>query len=270
MFEQMKKSDAVRLQLASSYAAIANYWKFFDGEAQQLLKYDVFGQKRAAEEKFIQWAKGKADYENVFAEYEKAYKAWWPYAKHRIYMNEGILGSPLATYAASWQALENALTRETPSTDEIARVTESLKRTRTMFLQNENKASDERILAATCRMYYHDIESAQHPAEFIPAHAPANGDLSDEATYKKFEPSVFEPWCLTMPVGMLFHGQADVATLPMRPYAYVSAFVKFQHPFTPTFTEFTHRNSDLSRLYLKVARNEPRQNHVPDANLPCA
>ncbi|MBX2963919.1 MAG: S46 family peptidase [Cyclobacteriaceae bacterium] len=270
MFEQMKKSDAVRLQLASSYAAIANYWKFFDGEAQQLLKYDVFGQKRAAEEKFIQWAKGKADYENVFAEYEKAYKAWWPYAKHRIYMNEGILGSPLATYAASWQALENALTRETPSTDEIARVTESLKRTRTMFLQNENKASDEQILAATCRMYYHDIESAQHPAEFYTRLRTGYGDLSDEATYKKFAAEVFSKTMVFDDARWdAFMAKPDVAALRADPaYAYVSAFVKnFNTRFTPTFTEFTHRNNDLSRLYLKGVREmNPGKTMYPDAN----
>lgn len=46
MFEEMKKDPAIKLQLASSYAGIANYWKFFDGETKQLLKYDVLGQKK--------------------------------------------------------------------------------------------------------------------------------------------------------------------------------------------------------------------------------
>ena len=61
MFEEMKKSDATKLQLSSSYASIANYWKFFDGETKQLLKYDVFGQKQKDEEAFINWAKGKSN-----------------------------------------------------------------------------------------------------------------------------------------------------------------------------------------------------------------
>jgi hypothetical protein len=52
MFAEMKKDPAIKLQLASSYASIANYWKFFDGESKQLLKYDVYGQKKKAEEKF--------------------------------------------------------------------------------------------------------------------------------------------------------------------------------------------------------------------------
>jgi len=54
MFEEMKKDPAVRLQLASDYAGIANYWKFFDGETRQLLKFDTYNQKKLAEDKFAQ------------------------------------------------------------------------------------------------------------------------------------------------------------------------------------------------------------------------
>ena len=98
MFEEMKKDPATNLQLSSSYASIANYWKFFDGETKQLLKYDVEGQKRKAEEKFIAWAKGKPAYENIFAGWNDAYDAWRKYAKHRMYMNEGIIGTPTSPH----------------------------------------------------------------------------------------------------------------------------------------------------------------------------
>ena len=42
MFEEMKKDPAIKLKLAADYASIANYWKFFDGETKQLLKYHVY------------------------------------------------------------------------------------------------------------------------------------------------------------------------------------------------------------------------------------
>ncbi|MBX2957399.1 MAG: S46 family peptidase [Cyclobacteriaceae bacterium] len=270
MFEEMKKSDAVRLQLASSYATIANYWKFFNGEAQQLLKYDVYGQKKREEEKFIQWAKGKPEYETVFSEYDKAYKDWWPYTKQRIYLNEGILGSPLAAYAASWQALETALTRDTPSPDEISKVVESLKRTRTIFLQNENKASDQNIVAATSRMFYTDIESSQHPTEFFTRLRTGYGDLSDEQTYKKFAADVFSKTMVFDDARWeAFMAKPEVSVLRDDPaYAYVSAFVKnYNTRFASKFTEFTHRNNDLSRLYLKgVMAMNPGKTMYPDAN----
>ena len=38
MFEEMKKDPAIKLQLASSYASIANYWKFYDGETKAIVE----------------------------------------------------------------------------------------------------------------------------------------------------------------------------------------------------------------------------------------
>jgi hypothetical protein len=90
MFEEMKKDPAIKLKLSSSYAGIANYWKFYDGETKQLLKYDVYGQKKMFEEKFIAWAANKPEYKNIFTDWDKAYEAWRPYSKHRQYINEGL------------------------------------------------------------------------------------------------------------------------------------------------------------------------------------
>jgi hypothetical protein len=111
MHEQMIKDPAVKLKLASDYAGIANYWKFFDGETKQLVKFNTYKQKQEYEQKFINWAKGKPQYENIFTEYQKNYTEWTPYAKHRQYLREGILGSPLAAYASSLMGLEGTMVK---------------------------------------------------------------------------------------------------------------------------------------------------------------
>ena len=107
----MKKDPAIKLQLASSYAGIANYWKFYDGETKQLVKYDVLGQKKKAEEKFNAWAASRPEYASIFTDWGKAYDAWRPYAEHRQYMNEGIFGSPLIAFASSLLQVESALVK---------------------------------------------------------------------------------------------------------------------------------------------------------------
>src|SRR5215471_7527055 len=76
MFEEMKKDPAVKLQLASNYAGIANYWKFFDGESKQLIKYHIYEQKKGMEDKFQQWANGKPMFENIMKEWATAYDQW--------------------------------------------------------------------------------------------------------------------------------------------------------------------------------------------------
>src|SRR6478672_10997247 len=86
MMEEMRKDPATKLKLASDYAGIANYWKFFDGESKQLVKFGTYNQKKTFENNFTKWAKGKPEFENIFTEYDKNYAAWTPYAKQRQYI----------------------------------------------------------------------------------------------------------------------------------------------------------------------------------------
>ena len=117
MLEEMKKDPAIKLRLAGEYASIANYWKFYGGETQQLLRYNIQDQKKVQEQKFLQWAKGKPEFENLFTSWNKAYDQWRPYSKHQVYINEGIFGSPLLAFAASLQQVENALVKSGSSAD---------------------------------------------------------------------------------------------------------------------------------------------------------
>ena len=59
------------------------------------------------EDKFAEWAKGKPEYENIFTEYAKELCMHGRHtAKNGIYLNEGILGSPLAAFASSLMGLK--------------------------------------------------------------------------------------------------------------------------------------------------------------------
>jgi len=270
MFEEMKKDQAVRLKLASAYASIANYWKFFDGEAKQLLKYDVYGQKKALEEKFAQWAKGKPEYENLMPAYQKAYEAWYPYAMHRIYINEGILGSPLAAYAISLQALERALTRKPVNMEEVKRIAQNLSNTRKSFLEAHNAESDKKILAATCRMFFNDIPADQHPQEFYNWLTVQYGNLANDATYEAFATDVFaKTMILDDNRWNTFINNPDSSTLQNDlAYRYASAFMKnYTARYAGMANDFTNRINDLGRLYIKgLMEMDPKLITYPDAN----
>lgn len=254
MFEEMKKDPAVKLQLASSYAGIANYWKFFDGETKQLLKYGVYGQKRKTEETFNQWSKGKPEYQNLFTDWGKAYAAWTPYAEHRQYIGEGVLGSPLISFAASLQALYAALNKTGATDEEIRRIATGADRSRTAFLTEENKPSDEKILAAVTRLFYEDIEKEQHPEGFYTSLSKDFGALNVEDTYKKYAAHVFSKtmvfddnkWkdFLAKPsAGIL---KADPA------FAHALAFMSnYNTRFGSYSQQFLANNAEYGRLYLK-------------------
>jgi hypothetical protein len=253
MFEEMKKDPAVKLKLASDYASIANYWKFFDGETKQLLKYNVYDQKINQEEKFLQWAKGKQQYEGIFTDLAKAYDSWRPYSKHHVFINEGIFGSSLMAFAASLQQVENAIVKSGKSED-IKNAVEAADKAREEFIKSENVPSDQKILGTVLYRFYNEIDKSQHPIGFYEGMKGTFGDLNDSTTFTKYAANVFtKTFLLDSTKWNAFVKNPDGTVLQNDPaYATASAFLKnFQSKYLPMLQQFNARNNDVGRLYLK-------------------
>ncbi len=254
MFEEMKKDPAIKLQLASSYTSIANYWKFFDGETKQLLKYDIYGQKKKSEEKFMTWATGKPEYKDIFSDWAKAYDAWRKYAAHRMYINEGIFGSPLAAFAATLKTVEAALVKPGSTKAEIQKAFEAANKARAIFLEEENKQSDQNIIATVTMMFYKDVPKDQHPVSFYGTIKDQYGPLDDEATYKKYAAEIFSKTMIFDDARWkAFITTPDANVLQADPaFVYASAFYdNYNGKYVSYFQQFTAKNMELGRLYLK-------------------
>lgn len=270
MLEEMKKDPAVKIQLAGYYAGVANYWKFFDGESKQLLKFKTFEEKQANEAAFAAWAKGKTEYENLFNEYAKIYDAWRPYVKQRVYMTEGIFGSPLIAFASSLQKLDATLSKKDVSKEDIAKAIDAAKTARANFIKSENIASDKNILAHVTQAFYTDIDAAQHPAGFYPTMVGKFGDLKSKATYEAFANNVFSTTAfLDNAKWDAFVANPDTAVLHKDPaFAMASAFnTNFTSKYQKFATDFSAQNFFLGKTYLKgVLEMNKGKKMYPDAN----
>jgi hypothetical protein len=270
MLEEMKKDPAVKIQLAGNYAQIANYWKFFDGESKQLLKFKTFEEKQANEAAFLTWAKGKPEYENVFNEYSKMYDAWRPYAKQRVYMTEGIFGSPLIAFASSLQRLDATLSKKDVTKEEIAKVAEAAKTARTNFIKAENVVSDKNILGFVTQAFYNAIDAAQHPAGFYAMINSKFGDLKSKATYDAFSNYVFSNTAfLDNAKWDAMIANPDTATLHKDPaFMMANAFnTNFNSKYAKLFADFNAQNFVLGKAYLKgVLEMNKGKKMYPDAN----
>ena len=275
MLEEMKKDPAVKLQLASSYAGIANYWKFFDGETKQLLNADVYAQKQKQETDFQQWAakQSAADqtlYSGLFEQYAKNYQAWRPYAKARMYLREGILGSPLASFAVSLSALEKGLVTPGKNETDYQKISKGLQTAYHEFIADENKASDIKILADACMLFYRDIDKNQHPIGFYESIRQQFGDLNDDNTFKKWAGYVFSnTMFLDSAKWNAFMQKPDAVVLQNDPaYNYATAFYKnYMNKYLPMYTQFMNTNDELGRRYIKgvLVINKGKAMY-PDAN----
>lgn len=269
MFEQMKNDPAIKLQLASDYASIANYWKFFKGETEQLLKYDVYGQKKKEEEAFIKWAQSKPEYKAIFSDLEQTYAAWRPYALHRVYITEGILGSPLLSFAASLQQLEAALAKPNAASADIQKVVEAASNARQNFLKAHNRPSDKSIVTSVLQMYYNEVPKDQQPTALYEAIRSEYGALDKASTYERYADQVFSNTIILNDAKWnAFVRNPDATTLQQDlAYNLASAFIRnYQSKYLPLYQQFVSQNNEWGRLYLKGVREmNPGKALYPDA-----
>lgn len=179
--EEMDKDVATKLALASEYASIANYWKYYIGQTQQLQRLKIYEQKLAQEEQFKEWAIGKPKYEKIFDEWQKAYVDYKPYATHSTYLNQGILGAHIANLALPLVLAAEQLKNPT----RFKGIADRLKTMGEKFFKSYNLPSDQKIVAQTLLAFYQDIPKEQHPTVISEILSKFSAGTPEES-FKKF------------------------------------------------------------------------------------
>jgi hypothetical protein len=163
--EDMDKSTDIRIRYASKYASIANYWKYFQGEATILKRLNTAGQKKNIENNFQKWVEAdatrKAKYGNVLSDLEKAYTERGKYIIPREYLNEGLLAPEIVTFSAKALGLLAAL--EKGEEADIKKQADAFKNNLKDYFKDYNMPTDQKVMANLYEIYINDV-----PTEFQP------------------------------------------------------------------------------------------------------
>jgi hypothetical protein len=195
MKEDMDKSDAIRIQYASNYAQVSNYWKYFIGQTRGLKRLDVFDKKKAEEDEFVKWVNADSDrkkkYGTVISDIAGSYAGLDKTVLPSVYLNECIFGIEINTlflkliypYVILKQEGVDAATLKEQAKGQI----ENVKAEIDDYFKNHNAATDIKIMAAMLDMYYNDIDPAYHTKELTDTYKKFKGDFKKfaEGYYKK-------------------------------------------------------------------------------------
>ena len=263
--EEMDKDVAVKLALASEYASIANYWKYFIGQTEQLVHLKVYDQKVALENQFKEWAKGKAEYESIFEEWQKAYAAYEPYSTHSVYLSQGIFGAHLVNIALPAVMSANGF-KEAATTKAAS---ERLKTAGESFFKSFNLPSDQKIVAQTLLAFYNDIPKDQHPAIIGEILSKFSAGTPEES-FKKFAQELY--------LTSIFSDKGRFTQFLENPnyekltndWAF-KYFYDFQRNYVAKYakysTDFQEVDKRLARTYIKgLGEMNPALVQYPDAN----
>ncbi len=267
--EEMDKSDSVRLLLSSRYAQIANYWKYYIGQTEQLKRLKVFEEKQNSEKKFNEWAKNKPEYASVLSTIENAYVDYNKYALHRTYVNECIMASSIGGYALSFQDLAKAMKAEKQDTAEINKALRKLKGDVNAFYKSFNVIADQKILASLTEMFYNNIPKDQHPAYMAELMKKNNAKTTKE-TFEKFAANVFKKSFFVHKEDVVkFLSKPDLKQLQNDPaYLFVKSFYdNYTTNIKPHTDAFNLINNAEGGKYIKgLMEMNADKKFYPDAN----
>lgn len=162
----MRKDQAIKIQYASKYARIANYWKKWIGESQGLKKSNAVQLKKDFETEFQKriTQKGKQEeYGNLLTDFAKDYKAIDDYALARDYFVEVVLrNTELLSIGFRLYQLEQ--TYKTKGEQAFNDKKESTLKSLEAFYKDFNVTVDEKVFEKLIALY--GQKSPLIPAEF--------------------------------------------------------------------------------------------------------
>ena len=270
--EEMDKDVATRLKLSSEYANIANYWKYYIGQTEQLKRLKIYEAKQKQEAEFVKWAADKPEYANLFVDYEKAYKGYQPYVIQNVYA--GFNGLQAINWVNNANTFANAIANLQSKKDDqayVANVKKEMNEVLMVYELTYNENADKKIFAQILTAFYNDVPKSQHP-KFITLITENYWANSPEATFKKYADYLWDKSVLINPEKLKqFWLNPDNEVLEKDPaYLYAknvlpSTYAKAN--FGTIITDYQAQRIKLDNLYLKaLMEKNPNALIYPDAN----
>jgi hypothetical protein len=168
--EAMERNDTIRLQYASKYKTIANYYKKWKGELEGLKRNRTLEQKQAMEEKMKQWiasdsARSK-EYGSMLASLAENYAQLKSLNHANDYMTEAGQGIEIIAIASKYRKLVELSSADQPDLKAIYDEAGSLVNAIPATYKNYNRTLDERTGAELLRLYSKKVLPSRRPWVF--------------------------------------------------------------------------------------------------------
>jgi Peptidase S46 len=258
----MRKDNAIKIQYASKYASIANYWKKWIGETQGLKKSNAVAIKKKQEAAFMEKvakAGKQAEYGNLLSDFEKNYTEIAPYALSRDYFIEVVLrNTELLTVAYKMYQLEQLYTNkgEQAFTDRKNNLAKGLGD----FYKDFNKNVDEKVFEQLIDLY-----ANKSPKQFLPARL-TNADV------QKLTAEVYASKLVSFEGAKdLLNGDTKTVLANLnndKAFQLVKEMAeKFSKEVAPKYDEINLKITALQRTYMKAQLELNKDARIfPDAN----
>jgi hypothetical protein len=203
--EGMDMSEKTRIQYASKFAGVANYWKYFIGQQAGLKRLKVYDKKKGQEDALVAWIEKDEDRKKLYAGVIDGFKTGYDNMKEanrvRVYLNEAIFRTEAIAYSfqfsglkSSYDALDEKPAKDDERTkeqmaEETEKTAEQIEKTITRLkggidghFKDYDMAIDRDVFAAMMKDYSNDIPKENQPESFKKMIGKFKGDFNKMAS----------------------------------------------------------------------------------------
>ena len=268
MQEDMAQEPRVRIQYASKFASLSNYWKFYQGQTKCLKNLDVKGSKQELESRFDKWVnqspEREAEYGNVLKDLEEGYSATSDYDYLRVYTNEAILrGASVFTVSRMLKPLAEELEKNGKS-EKAKRIAAALNDAMVETFKDYNIITEEKLFAAGLDVYFRNVPILLQSPEFLTI-AFENG-----YDFKQIAGDMFKASHLVELASVeKLLSTLDVTQITNDPiYILTNNFIDNLNSKMASVSRYKEKLSVANRLFVKgVMEMDSDKHFAPDANL---
>jgi hypothetical protein len=263
MDKYMRQDEHIKIQYASKFAGIANYWKKWIGESQGLIASGAVNNKRTLEAEFEKIIKerGLTEYEGLLEDFDKLYKVYGDAAQARDYWIEVIYRNiELMNLSFQLYQLEQVYKRK--GADDFLTEKEAFIKKSNGFYKNYNAKVDQEVFAKL--MYMYDAKYA-------------TTRLSEQGREKKWKDKANQIYAnskLTSYEGLQLILSGDDAEAVLKNLNADEAYKtgkefseKFFNEINPNYYAIKDKIDILQKKYIKgLLEVFPDKRYFPDAN----
>ena len=159
MREFMDNDVAVRLKYSSKYAQVANYWKYFIGQTEQVKNNDVIGKKQLVEADFRKYLANNKSSFDVLGAMEAYYKATNSGINIKAYQSEFVYSVDANLTAFRYKFLKDAWASGNEQRAEM--LAKRLGEISAQYFESSNADIELKTIHNVLEMYLNDIPEDQ-------------------------------------------------------------------------------------------------------------
>ena len=265
------KDPKVRIQYASKYARVSNYWKKMIGESKGVKRMKAIETKQAYEIEFEDWVNSsdytKDEYSGLIESFEKTYTELRPYSLARDYFSESAMAMEIIRFSSRFRKLIEISQNKDIAEVDVNKEIEKLKKYSASFFKDYYKPIDKEVMAEMLKYYDQNIESDFKPEFFSEIHSKYNGDYAKYTNYI-FEKSIFDNEDLFNSLLNDYGKKSYKKILKDPAYKISDEFVGiYISKIKGQFTYVNAKLDSLQRRFMKAQMEmEPAKRFYPDAN----